>query len=38
MTPPYPPPMTVLDFGSEPHSPVTQWAKHVFETWKVKQR
>ena len=28
----YPPPMTVLDFGPEPHSEVTQWVKRVFET------
>ena len=41
--------LTTLDFGPEPHSPVTQWAKRVFhtlaaeraaqfETWKAKQR
>jgi len=28
----YPPPMTSLDFGPEPHSEVTQWVKRVFET------
>ena len=35
--PPYPPPMTVLDFGPEPHSPVTQWAKRVFTTLQERE-
>ena len=28
--PSYPPPLTTLDFGPEPHSPVTQWVKRAF--------
>ena len=35
--PPYPPPMTTLDFGPEPHSPVTQWAKRVFTTLQERE-
>lgn len=27
----YPPPMTTLDFGPEPHSEVTQWVKRCYE-------
>ena len=37
MTAPYPPPMTTLDFGPEPHSPVTQWAKRVFHTLQERE-
>lgn len=33
----YPPPMTVLDFGPEPHSDVTAWAKRVFETLQERE-
>lgn len=33
----YPPPMTTLDFGPEPHSPVTQWAKRVFTTLQERE-
>ena len=34
--PPYPPPMTVLDFGPEPHSPVTQWVKASYEDLRAR--
>ena len=33
----YPPPMTTLDFGLEPHSLVTQWAKRVFQTLQERE-
>ena len=33
---PYPPPMTVLDFGPEPHSPVTQWVKASYEDLRAR--
>jgi hypothetical protein len=29
--------MTVLDFGPEPHSEVTAWAKRVFETLRDRE-
>jgi hypothetical protein len=35
--PPYPPPMTSLDFGPEPHSEVTQWVKSVFTTLQERE-
>ena len=35
--PPYPPPITTLDFGPEPHSPVTQWVKRVFTTLQERE-
>ena len=34
---PFPPPMTTLDFGPEPHSPVTQWAKRMFTTLQKRE-
>ena len=33
----YPPPMTTLDFGPEPHNEVTQWVKRVFETLQERE-
>lgn len=33
----YPPPLTKLDFGPEPHSEVTQWVKRVFETLQERE-
>ena len=33
----YPPPMRTLDFGPEPHSPVTQWVKRVFTTLQERE-
>jgi hypothetical protein len=35
--PPYPPPITTLDFGPEPHSEVTQWVKRVFTTLQERE-
>ena len=32
MSVPYPPPLTTLDFGPEPHSEITAWAKRVSQT------
>ena len=33
----YPPPMTTLDFGPEPHSEVTAWAKRAFTTLQERE-
>lgn len=35
--PPYPPPITTLDFGPEPYSEVTQWVKRVFTTLQERE-
>ena len=32
----YPPPMTTLDFGPEPHSEVTQWVKSRYEDLRTR--
>ena len=32
----YPPPLTTLDFGPEPHSPVTQWVKVRYEDLRTR--
>lgn len=34
---PYPPPITTLDFGPEPHSPVTQWVKRCYENLRDRE-
>lgn len=33
----YPPPITTLDFGPEPHDEMTAWVKRVFTTLQERE-